>query len=100
MTIKFKNDIWRKDARYPDAWRGERSIILHLFNTSVRMRYFPAHRENDWQRVDTATRINISPRWAKWFHVCSYYAGHSRNIYHLTVGHFGLSIVPGQAMPW
>lgn len=97
MTFQIKNNIWPVNALYPNAWRGERSIIARMLNTSLRLMYFPAKRENDWMRVDTATRINVSPRWAKWFHFCSYYAGNYRNIYHLTVGHFCFSVVPGKA---
>ena len=104
MTIRVKNAIWPANAQYPNAWRGERSIIIHAGLTNIRLMYFPAKRENDWMRVDTATTLNISPRWAKWFHICRYYAGRHgrflRNIYHFTVGHVCLSVVPGQTTSW
>lgn len=100
MTVRLKNDIWPFNPKYPNAWRGERSIILQVLDTSVRLMYFPAKRENDWQRMDTATCVNVSPRWAKWFHFCAYHSAFRRHIYHLTVGHVCLSVVPGVSVSW
>lgn len=92
--VRFKHDPWPFDARYPNAWRGDTVLVFRVPLFTVRIRWFYAHRENDWMHVDGYKRINISPRWAKWFSIASYYAGNSRNMYHVTVGHFEVSVFP------
>jgi hypothetical protein len=95
--VAVKHDPWKFDPRYPNAWRGESGVYALFGQTGLRIRWFYAKRQNDWMHVDTATRINVSPSFAKWFHFSSYYAGMRRNMYHLTIGHFNVSLIPGQS---
>jgi hypothetical protein len=97
VQVRIKNEIWPFEPEHPNGWRGEIALIARIFGRDYKASYFPANRQNDWRRVDTATRFNVSPRFAKWFHFFGYYAGMGRNIYHLTIGHIGFSVVPNHS---
>lgn len=94
MNFAHRNVRAPFDPKYPNAWRGENRVVVSTGRTAFRASWAYRPNENDWQCIDSSKRINISPRFAKWFEFCSYYAGNYRNMYHLTVGRLTLSYLP------
>lgn len=90
----FNDDRHAGNPQYPHGWRGGIAVKVRAFNTCFRAQWIVAHRENDWQRMDSATMYNVSPRWAKWFHAYGYYRGNFRYMHHLAIGHVCLSYIP------
>lgn len=93
MKVQFVNEVYPVNPLHPNAWRGERSVTLKGAKRHYRLRWVVARRENDWQHFDSAVSYNISPRWAKWFHVCAYGIGGVSPIRHFTIGHLNFSII-------
>lgn len=110
MEIKYKNDLslnWSQNGKYPHCYMGAATLGIYVkpvfikYATVIRIRWMGRYTENDWQSVDTARRINFSPRWAKWLEFISYYAGMRRNMYHFGIGKFRVSILPQtHGGPW
>ena len=83
-----KHNPWPFNPKSPNAWRGETGVQVLIGNLYARVQWFYATRENDCDGVDGYKRINIAPRWARWFSIVTY-----SRMFHLTVGHFNFSVI-------
>jgi hypothetical protein len=96
--FRFEHVYCRFNPTYPKAWRGNTTIRAYFFGRVFRLSLSYRKFENDWMKVDTAKRWDVSPRFAKWLNACSYYAGNFRNMYHFHVGRIGFSIIPATSI--
>lgn len=103
--VRFTSDIVpfrlsKVDTKYPHCYMGAHRLCLRVplplvkYDTVVRLSWYGRYSENDWEKVDSACRVHVAPRWLRWFDFRTYYAGMYRTMAHLTIGKACLSIIP------
>lgn len=93
----FRNNRWPFNQKYPNGWRGAMIFAARLHTSVLRAQWVYVRRENDWMRVDTAARVNVAPRWAKWLSITNYHC--YKGIWHVKLGRLVLSYLPGCSIP-